>query len=165
MRVEQDYRSCVTFSLCVMHQMRVKIYQDVRQHDSVIYNGLHEFESENVRNLYFQEYEMEWFDSHWNALESLLKQNGCMKSEQKEKTLFFATYFAEFLPDLNSAEPLAKVAVRELVAAKKKMVEEMIDCADQWEERNNQLKVDLKKHKEYFKRLIENSKKNAKEEM
>lgn len=159
MWIEQNYKNCVSFSLRVMRELRYKIYKDSKEHYSVIYNGLHESESDNVRDLYFQTYEMEWLDSHWDVLTDLLNRhkNDYKKSAQQDITLFFAEYFSAFMTELDDADPLAKVAMRELLKKQKTVIEQMIMYSDNWEEKNNQLKVNLKKHKEHFKKLIENS--------
>lgn len=158
MRVMRDYRTCVGISLFVMQKLREKLYiHSAEQRYSVIYNGLHESESVNVRDLYFEAYEMEWLDSHWEALTDLLKQKGYTKTEQQDISLFFAQYFSSFLEEVDSACPIAKASMRELLVEKKKAIGQMIMYADKWEEQNNQLKVDLKKHKEHFRRLIENT--------
>lgn len=156
MWVEQDYKDCVRSSLCAMRILRDKICKDSREHYSVIYNGLHEYESKKVRDLYFQAYDMEWMDSHWNVLADMLKRRGddYRKSEQQEIALFFAGYFSDFMSELDNSSMFAETAMRELIAAQKDVIEQMIMFSDKWEERNNQLKVNLKKHKEYYKRLI-----------
>lgn len=166
MRIEQNYKDCVGLSLCVMQELRYKIYKDSKEHYSVIYNGLHESESNNVRDLYFQAYEMEWLDSHWDVLTDLLKRhkNDYKKSAQQDITLFFAEYFSSFMSELDDTTSLAKVAMRELIVAQKAAIEQMIEYSDNWEEKNNQLKVNLKKHKEHFKKLIESSRNKQLEE-
>ena len=160
MWIEQDYKDCVRVSLQVMQILRYKIYKDSKEHYSVIYNGLHEYGSENVRNLYFQAYEMEWLDSHWDVLTDLLKKHREDKDAQQNVTLFFAEYFSDLMYEIDIESPLAKVAMREFIAAQRKIIEQMIMFSDKWEERSNQLKVNLKKHKEHYKRLIESSQNN-----
>lgn len=159
MKIEQDYKTCVRFSLRVMQELRDKVYKDSMEHYSVIYNGLHEPESNNVRELYFQAYEMEWLDNHWETLARMLKQYNSeyKRGEQKDITLFFAEYFSKFMSELSTDSLYAKMAMRDLIAAQKKVIEQMISYADRWEERNNQLRVNLKKHKEHFKILIQNN--------
>ena len=44
----------------------------------------------------------------------------------------------------------------ELIRTNQKAIEQMIMFSDEWEERSNQLKVNLKKRKEHFKQLVEN---------
>lgn len=156
MWIERNYKDCVRASLYVMQKLRDKICKDTREHYSVIYNGLYERESEKVRDLYFQAYDMEWLDSHWKELTRLLKQreNCYRESERQEITLFFAEYFSNFMSEVNHSSCYAKAAMPELIAAQKQVVEQMILFSDQWEERSNQLKVNLKKHKEHYKQLI-----------
>ena len=158
MWIEQDYKDCTRLSLHVMRELRYKVYKDSIEHYSVIYNGLHEFESKKVMELYFQEYEMEWLDSHWELLTNLLKQRDkdYKKSEQQEITLFFAKYFSSLMTEVNHSSLTVNTVMRELIAAQKNVIEQMIEFSDKWEERSNQLKVNLKKHKEHYKRLIEN---------
>lgn len=157
MWVEQDYKDCTRLSLRVMREMRDKVCKDSIEHHSVIYNGLHEFESKKVMELYFQEYEMEWLDSHWELLTSLLKQynKDYKESERQEITLFFAEYFSALMTEVTNSSSAVNTVMRELIAAQKNIIEQMIEFADKWEERSNQLKVNLKKHKEHYKRLIE----------
>ena len=50
----------------------------------------------------------------------------------------------------------AKLAIPELIRTNQKAIEQMIMFSDEWEERSNQLKVNLKKRKEHFKQLVEN---------
>jgi len=154
---EKDYKDCVRISLYVMKELRNKICEDSEKHYSVIYNGLHESESKNVRNLFFQAYEMEWFDSHWDVLTDLLKQyrKQCGKRQEQEITLFFAEYFSSILSEIGTDSGFEKVAMREVIATQKETIRQMIKCADNWEEHSNQLKVNLKKHKEHYKRLID----------
>lgn len=156
MRNEQNYREYVRLSLHVMKELRYKIYKDSKEHYSGIYTGLHESESDNVRDLYFQAYEMEWLDTHWTILTNLLNQN-YKKNTQRDITLFFAERFSSFMSELDNASLFAKLAMRELVKVQKEDIEQMIAVSSKWEEKNNQLKVNLKKHKEHFKKLIEKS--------
>ena len=157
MWMERNYKDCVRISLYVMKELRNKICTDSEKHYSVIYNGLHESESENVRNLYFQAYEMEWLDSHWDVLTDLLKQyrKQCGKGQEQEVTVFFAEYFSSILSEIDTHSGIKKAAMREIITAQKEAIEQMIKYADHWEEHRNQLKVNLKKHKEYYRRLIE----------
>lgn len=157
MQFERDYKADVILSLHVMQEARNKICKDSKEHYSVIYSGLHESESDNTRELYFQAYEMEWLDSHWDILTVFLNQckEKYNKSVQKDITLFFAEYFSKYMSEIDNASPLAKGTARELIVAQKKVIEQMLMFADRWEERSNQLKVNLKKHKEHFRRLIE----------
>ena len=158
MGIRQNYRTCVLLALRIMQEQREKMVKDSKEHYSVIYNGLHEPESEQVRALYFQEYEMEWLDSHWNMLTEFLKQrkNDYTKREQKEMTLFFAEYFSSLLSEMEHMSGAAKLAIPELIRTNQKAIEQMIMFSDEWEERSNQLKVNLKKRKEHFKQLVEN---------
>lgn len=162
MKMEEDYRGGVSISLQVMKDLRHKIYKDSIEHYSGIYNGLHEFASDNTRNLYFQAYEMEWLDSHWDKLARLLQKNGYGKAEQRDLTLFFSERFSVFLTEMEDSSSPAKGAMRDLIVAQKEIIEQMIDYADKWEEQSNRLRVGIKKHREHFKRLIESSQKISK---
>lgn len=157
MFTSQDYRLCVKLSLRIMEEQRDKIADDSIRHYSTIYNGLHEFESPNTRTLYFQSYEMEWLDSHWDSLTNILKQNTHRFSvdEKKMITIFFADYFSSLMTECSNSEKLAKLAAPELIKIQQATLEQMIEYSDNWEERSNQLKVNLKKHKEHFKKKVD----------
>lgn len=159
MRVGQDYKACVLLSLQVMQGQRRKLLKDSKEHYSTIYSGLHESGSDSTRNLYFEKYEMEWLDSHWNAFTALLKQreNNYTKKEQKEITVFFAEYFSKLMSELENASAAVKVAAQELIRSNQQAIKNMIMFSESWEERSNQLVVSSKKHKEHFKRLLENA--------
>ena len=159
MRIGQNYRECVLLSLRIMQEQRKKLIKDSREHYSTIYSGLHEFGSESTRALYFQAYKMEWLDNHWNALTEFLKQkkNDYTTREKKEFTLFFAEYFSALMSELKNVSGPAKMILPELIRSNQKSIEQMIMFSDNWEERSNQLKVNLKKHKEHFKRQVENA--------
>lgn len=107
--------------------------------------------------LYFQEYELEWIDNHWELLMNVLRQHNMdyKKSEQKEITLFFSKYFSALMTEIVNSSSDVDITIRELIAVQKNIIEQMIEFSDKWEERSNQLKVNLKKHKEHYKRLIE----------
>lgn len=159
MWIDRNYRNCVRLSLQIMQEQRRKLIKDSEEHYSIIYSGLHESCSASTRVLYFQAYEMEWLDNHWNALTEFLRQrkNDYTKREQKEITLFFAEHFSALMSEIENVSGMAKMALPELIRSNQKAIEQMIAISDNWEERSNQLKVNLKKHKEHFKGIIENA--------
>lgn len=157
MGIKPNYKLCILSSLQIFKEQREKLVKNSKEHYSVIYNGLHESESENARNLYFQAYQMEWLDSHWNALTEFLKQkkNDYTLRERKEITLFFAEHFLSLMSEMENISGFAKMAVPELIKSNRQSIEQMIMFSEQWEEQSNRLKVNLKRHKEHFKRLME----------
>lgn len=153
MKLTEDYRKNVKVALKIMQMQRTAMYEDVMRHYSVLYNGLHELDSENVRSLYFDAYHLEWLDHHWEKLTYTIQGNS--KKEQQEQTVFFALYFSELMQISNGKSKAAAVASYELIKAQLITVNQLIECSDQWDERSNQLQVNLKKHKSHYKKLIE----------
>ncbi len=162
MTFKEDYRLCVRTSFDVMRRQRKCLIQDSLGHYSVIYNGLHESSSPAARSLYFQSYQIEWLDSHWNSLYELIS-GAETKDRQKEISLFFAEYFSKLYSESDSilSGPVTSVMLK----TKKRSIDEMIQYSEKWEEKSNQLKVDLKKNKEYFKRLINEAASQESEEI
>lgn len=152
MKLTEDYRKNVKVALKIMQLQRAELYHDVMRHYSVLYNGLHELDSEKVRALYFDAYYLEWLDHHWDNLTHTIQ--GDSKNEQREQTLFFASYFSELMQVLDGKSRFAAVS-SELIKAQLLTVIQLIECSDEWDERSNQLQVNLKKHKSHYKKLIE----------
>lgn len=164
MGIISDYRRNTMISLNVLKEERQNLFNDITKHYSAIYEGLHEFQSKNVRDLYFQSYFMEWLDRHWSDLTIHINATSeeLSKNDKKEISLFFAEYFSLFIDELTNTSSIADSASQPLIQAKKKIIDNMISFSYDWEERSNQLKVDQKKHKEHFKKIIEQAK-NKKE--
>lgn len=160
MKVIHDYRMSVTISMDIMKNGRQRLFNDVMKHNSTIFEGLHEYTSDNIRDLYFEAYEMEWLDSHWRELTEYLKQHNIeyRTSEQRDITLFFAKCFSKFISEFDDTSDLSRIASHELIRAKKASLDQMINFSADWEERSNKMRVELKKNKEHYKRLIENAK-------
>ncbi|MBR3417827.1 MAG: hypothetical protein IKG82_03965 [Oscillospiraceae bacterium] len=162
MKLTEDYRKNVKAALKIMQLQRAALYHDVMRHYSVLYNGLHELDSEKVRALYFDAYHLEWLDHHWDNLTHMIQ--GDSKNEQREQTLFFASYFSELMQILDGKSRVAAAAFSELIKAQLLIVNQLIECSDEWDERSNQLQVNLKKHKSHYKKLIELAKAARKED-
>ena len=157
----EDYRKNVKASLSVMQMQRLAVYQDVKRHYSALYNGLHEQDSEKVRALYFEAYHLEWLDLHWEKLAQMMQHS--RKKEQQDMAAFFAVYFSELMQNSAGNGMAASIAAPELLRAQLTTVKQLIECSDQWDEKNNQMQVNLKKHKAHYKKLIERAKAAGKE--
>ena len=162
MRFINDYKSSVNLSLNVLCEQRKKLYTDTMTHYSTVYMGLHEFESDTVRNLYFESYQMEWLDNHWNQMRYFLTRS---KGEypidsQKDITAFFADALSVFIDEYTAKDgALYAVSMSELLKIKKESLNAMIEASERWEEKSNLLQVDLQKHREHYNKLIANAKK------
>lgn len=161
----KDYKQTSAIALDIMKSSRKKLFDDVMKHNSTIFEGLHEFSSDNVRDLYFDAYTMEWLDSHWKELTEHLKLHSreYSSSEQCDITLFFANFFSDFIMEFDNGSDLSKIATHELIKAKRESLDQMLLLSSEWEERSNKMRVELKKNKEHFKRLIDNAKKTKEE--
>ncbi|MBQ8922217.1 MAG: hypothetical protein IJ060_08675 [Oscillospiraceae bacterium] len=162
MKLTEDYRSNVQISLRIMKAQREKLYEDIIRHYSGLYNGLHEPDSGKVRALYYEAYLLEWLDQHWDQMAYFLR--GKSKKEQRELTVFFASYFSELMQKAQDDEANASASLSELLKAQLASVNQLIECSDAWDERSNQLQVNLKKHKYHYKKLIEQAKSKKEEE-
>ena len=153
---KQDYRKCVSLSLDIMKQQRERLFKDTLDHHSVIFSGLHEYRSKSTRELYFQEYIIEWMNDHWGSLNEYLKKykKEMTINEQRDITLFFAEYFSVLLDDEDISHNMSCEVMHEMMKIKQAAISEMISYSDKWEEKNNKLNVDLKKNKEQFERML-----------
>lgn len=161
----KDYKRTSTIAMDIMKISRKKLLDDVMKHNSTIFEGLHEFSSDNVRDLYFEAYTMEWLDGHWKELTEYLRlhKNELRQSEQCDITLYFANFFSNFITEFDNSSDLSKIASHELIKSKKESLDQMLLLSSEWEERSNKMRVEVKKNKEHFKRLIENAKKTKEE--
>ena len=162
MKLTEDYRSNVLISLRIMRQLREKLYEDTMRHYSGLYNGLHEPDSERVRALYYEAYLLEWLDQHWEQMAYYLRNRS--KKEQRDMTVFFASFFSELMQKAQDEEAKSSASLSELLKAQLASVNQLIECSDAWDERNNQLQVNLKKHKYHYKKLIEQARTRKMEE-
>lgn len=156
MKLTEDYRNNVKASLKIMQMQRSALYEDIMRHYSALYNGLHEQDSVKVRSLYFEAYHLEWLEQHWVQMAKTIQSKG--KKEQQDFTLFFAAFFSELLKKSAEDGDCPVVASAELIKAQLTTVNQLIECSDAWDERSNQLQVNLKKHKSHYKKLIEQAK-------
>lgn len=153
---EKDYRFCVNAALQIMQNQRKRLYDDCVQYEPTIYNGLHTSDSISVRNLYFQSYFVEWLNMHWESMFEILDRHTEYSIDQrKEMTLFFAEYFSDFLSVCEGKGTLSKFAVPELLKVQKKQLKEMLLSSDKWEQNSNRLRVQMKKSKEEYQKLIQ----------
>lgn len=161
-----DYRSCAEISLKVLEKEREKLCADSSNaHNSMIYSGLHEFESDEKRDLYFQAYIVGWLDAHWNEMVKILDSHNEYKIyERKAITLFFAKYLEILVENCSKTEILADLIVSDILKMKRKILLEMIEISEKWQEYNEQLKAENKKNREKFKRRI-NQIKNEQEKI
>ena len=151
MKLTEDYRKNVKVALKIMQLQRAALHHDVMRHYSVLYNGLHELDSQKVRTLYFDAYLLEWIDQHWEKLAKNVQN--CSRKDQREMITFFASYFSELMQITIGKASYA--AAPELLKAQLASISQLIELTDEWDERNNQLQVNLKKHKYHYKKLIE----------
>ena len=157
---DNNYRFCVKAALQILEEERKKLYSQSKSHAPMLYSGLHEFETRSVRELYFQAYLIEWIDVHWNMLDEVLKRHPeYTVDERKCMTLFFAEYFSGLVAECSNTGLLSKIAIPDLLKSKYKLLVSMIEMSDKWNENLNRLKIEKKKHREQFVRLIENHEK------
>lgn len=156
MKYKYDYRSCVKISLEVFEKEREKLCADSSsEHNATIYNGLHEFESDNLRDLYFDAYITEWLDMHWNEMMKILDSHDEYKiSKRREIILFFARYLSELVENCSETKIFTNIVVSDILKMKKKELDELIEDSEKWQKYAELLKADRKKHKEIYKRLM-----------
>lgn len=160
MRCEEDYRFCVTAALQIMQQQRKKLYQDCVEYEPTIYSGLHSSDSKSVRHLYFQSYFIEWISLHWESMIEILNRHDEYTVDQrKEMALFFAKYFSDLISECSENGLLSKLAIPELLKVQKRQLKEMILSSEKWEKNTNQLRVQMKKGKEQYQKLIQEAEK------
>lgn len=153
---KNDYRFCVKASLQILQKEREKLCCDSVEHNPMIYSGLHEFESETLRKLYFQAYLVEWIDSHWETMDEVLERHREYSvNERRCMSVFFAEYFSQLISDCDNSGLLSKLAIPGLLKTKRKALGNMIETSDKWQENSARLKAERKKHKEQFAKLIE----------
>lgn len=158
---ENDYRFCVNAGLSIMLEQRKKLTQDSVGFEPTIYSGLHTSDSSALRGLYFQSYFVEWISAHWEKMFEILDNHSEYSVDtRREMILFFAEYFSDFLSECSGNSSLSKLAVPELLKMQKQQVKEMIRSADKWEQNSNRLRVQMKKNKEQYLRLIQEEEKN-----
>ncbi len=150
-----DYRFCVKASLQVMKLQRAKICNDSSNgQNHLIYSGLHET-NEDLQNLYFQYYLVEWLDDHWSNIHLILEKHPEYSVDQKKNfTLFFAEYFSKMIDEVSLSGTLSKLAIPNLLKIQKDSIQELIQYSEKWEQNSNKLKLLLKKHREQFKILL-----------
>ena len=157
---ENDYRFCVDAGLSIMQEQRKKLTQDSVKFEPTIYSGLHTSDSSALRNLYFQAYITGWIVAHWEKMfEILEKHSEYPVDSRREMVLFFAEYFSDFLSECSGNSSLSNLAIPELLEMQKRQVKEMIQSADKWEQNSNRLRVQMKKNREQYLRLIQEAEK------
>jgi len=155
MLINYDYRFCVRASLQVMKDRRSQLCKDTLQYHHIVYNGLHDSKPE-VQKLYFQYYLVQWFDSHWDYMQEILNQHKeYTRDQRKQMILFFAEYFSEILNNYDNSGVMAKLMIPNLLQVQKETLKEMLALNEKWMENSSKLKVEIKKHDEEFKRLID----------
>lgn len=163
---EYDYRFCVNASLQVLQEERKKICLDTICYQPTIYQGLHEFESDSLRKLYFQTYLVEWVYDHWNMVSKLLgNHREFSKDEQKSMAVFFAEYFSQYIDMCSQQGVLSKLAMPIMLESTQKILYDMIECSENWQENIDRLKADQKRYREEFRRLIESLECNKEEKL
>ena len=152
---QENYKFEVKASLQIMREQRDALRSACLNTGSGIYFGLHELKPE-VRNLYFQHYLTGWMDAHWTMLESVLDRHPeYSKDQQKLIILFFAKYFSEFLENYDSSGIMAKIMIPDVLKSTQEFLKDMLEANNIWEENFNKIKIEIKKHDEEFRRLIQ----------
>ncbi len=152
---QENYRFEVKASLQIMREQREALCSASLNTGSGIYLGFHELKPE-IRHLYFQHYLTGWFDAHWSTLESVLDRHPeYSKDQQKLIILFFAEFFTEFLENYDSSGIMAKVMIPDLLKSEQETLKELLEANNKWEENFNKIKIEIKKHDEEFRRLIQ----------
>lgn len=152
---EDNYRFCTKLSLQIMRDQRERMGQDSVEKDIDLYMALHETNPQ-VRNLRFQYYTVKWFDGHWSALQSLMEQHPEHTVDQrKQMTLFFAERFAGLLDRLAESGTMSNLGIPDLLKVRKDILREMITISEKWERNSNEFCLQMKKHEEQYKVLIE----------
>ena len=153
---DTNYRFCVKASLQILRKGREKLCNDSIQHNPTIYSGLHEFQSETKKSLYFQAYLVEWIDNHWNDMTDLIqaRKRDFNIDERKSMALFFSEYFSQLIKECENKGTLSKLAIHDLLKAKRRSLLKMAEMADAWQENYDKLEAEKKKHKEQFARML-----------
>jgi len=151
-----DYHYGTQTTLNVLKIQREKLILDSCElHNSTIYNGLHEFEDDLRKDLYLQLYLINWLDSHWIILNKIIENDNEHRITAKKQMLFFfAKYFSEMIAECKRSGQLSCIAIPEILEMKTQTLRHIIMTSERWEEQNEILKADLKKHKEKFKKLL-----------
>ncbi|MCC3351640.1 hypothetical protein [Ruminococcus albus] len=152
---DADYKSCVETGLLIMQEQRKKLINDCLNLSPTIYLGLHSSESKNLRELYFQSYITEWLSMHWEIMNKIIEsQSDYSKDAQKRMTLFYADYFASFLTEYSNSSISAKLMIPDGLNVQLEQLREMIRYNDKWQLNSNRMRVQMKKSKEQYERLI-----------
>lgn len=80
-------------------------------------------------------------------------------NQRKEMALFFAKYFSDLISECSENGLLSKLAIPELLKVQKRQLKEMILSSEKWEKNTNQLRVQMKKGKEQYQKLIQEAEK------
>lgn len=152
---EDNYRFCTKLSLQIMHDQRERMSRDSIEKDVDLYMALHEMDP-HVRDLRFQYYVVKWFDGHWSTLQSLLKHHPeYTVDERKQITLFFAERFAGLLDKLSESVVMVNLGIPDLLKVRRDILCEMIEMTEKWEKSNSEFRLQMKKHEEQYRALIE----------
>lgn len=160
---EENYRFCTRLSLQILHDQRKRICQDSIQKDVDLYTALHELKP-NVRDIRFQYYLVKWFDGHWRNLRELLERHSEYTVDEKKRiTLFFAKYFANLLDSLSKSETMVNLAIPDLLKVRKNILYELVEMTEKWETNSKELFLQMKKHEEQYRSMVETYNKQSKE--
>lgn len=144
-------------SLQILREQREGLYYDTG-YDVNIQSGLYD-KASSVRALYFQSYLVDWIGAHWQKLQDILDAHEeYSKDERRSITLFFAEYLSEFISKCYSNGTLAKLIMPEMLRNEKNILEEMLNISGEWEENCEKLKLEIKRNKMKFKKMIEEKK-------
>lgn len=157
---DSDYRFEVKLALQVFKSKRKKLSEDSLNYNPDLYFGLHESEKVAARNVYFQYYETIWLSEHWNDMTELLESHTELrKNEKKQMTIFFSEYFSGLISGCSERGEMSKIIIPELLEIQKEQLHKLIEYSEKWEEISNIMKLQTKKNKEKFKKIIDETKK------
>lgn len=160
--LEEDYRFCVNMSLQILQEQRRKLYEDSVGLNHILRMGLHKsgkFE-QNVQDLYFQKYNVEWLDAHWEKMNQILENhNEYSQTQKKDITLFFVNYFWELFTICCQSDSFSNLIVPELLTTKRQTIDNLLKYAQKWQEKSNLLRADIVKHQEQYQNLLDEAEK------
>lgn len=143
-------------ALKILKEQREMICDDTLKHDPMIYNGLHEFESDSLRNIFFQAYIVDWLDSHWGNIKLKLNNNSEYSLDEKKKmTLFFSNYFSGLIDEYKISSYISTLIIPYILEEESKILEELIIFENEWQISLDKLSVCRKKNRERFKKIID----------
>lgn len=147
-------KDILTLTLFTLKEARENLAQDFIIENPEIYDPMFKYEKSNEQMMLAKEkYIMIWLDSHWNLIETLLKNQEIESTIQNEVRYRFAEVFLSLLEKFdadgrNQASPLAIRLLKEKIDN----LEKLLNLGDKHENRINKLRYDAHRHKIIFER-------------